>query len=135
MAKLYSFVQFLKESLAQYCVCLFFWYALFCVLSRIVSECDKEIPQSQTADNPMAPRGRATRNVQHAWKPSNLCNSSSWRNTLITLTHHDETKKRDPYSQIVRAKEILKLSHGGFCYHIAKEERADCFAFILFMMS
>ena len=29
------------------------------VLSKIVSEYDQEIPQSQTADNPMAPRGRA----------------------------------------------------------------------------
>ena len=28
--------------------------------SRIVSEYDQEIPQSQTANNPMAPRGRAT---------------------------------------------------------------------------
>ena len=28
--------------------------------SKIVSEYDQEIPQSQTADNPMAPRGRAT---------------------------------------------------------------------------
>ena len=27
---------------------------------KIVSECDQEIPQSQTADNPMAPRGRST---------------------------------------------------------------------------
>ena len=29
------------------------------LLSKIVSEYDQEIPQSQTADNPMAPRGRA----------------------------------------------------------------------------
>ena len=28
-------------------------------LSKIVSEYDQEIPQSQTADNPLAPRGRA----------------------------------------------------------------------------
>ena len=28
-------------------------------LSKIVSEYDQEIPQSQTADNPVAPRGRA----------------------------------------------------------------------------
>ena len=28
--------------------------------SRIVSEYDQEIPQSQTADKPMAPRGRDT---------------------------------------------------------------------------
>ena len=27
---------------------------------KIVSEYDQEIPYSQTADNPMAPRGRAT---------------------------------------------------------------------------
>ena len=29
------------------------------VLSEIVSEYDQEKPQSQTADNPVAPRGRA----------------------------------------------------------------------------
>ena len=29
------------------------------VFSKTVSEYDQEIPQSQTADNPMAPRGRA----------------------------------------------------------------------------
>ena len=28
-------------------------------LPKIVSECDQEISQSQTADNPVAPRGRA----------------------------------------------------------------------------
>ena len=32
-------------------------------------------------------------------------------NTLIKLTHNDETKKRAHNSQIVRAKENLKLSH------------------------
>ena len=30
-----------------------------CLGSKIVSEYDQEIPQSQTADNRMAPRGRA----------------------------------------------------------------------------
>ena len=29
------------------------------ILPKIVSEYDQEIPQSQTTDNPMAPRGRA----------------------------------------------------------------------------
>ena len=29
--------------------------------SKIVSEYDQEIPQSQTADNPVTPQGRATR--------------------------------------------------------------------------
>ena len=31
---------------------------------KIVSEHDQEIPQSQTADKPMAPRGRATQQSQ-----------------------------------------------------------------------
>ena len=34
----------------------------------------------------------------------------------IKLTHHDETKKRAYDLQIVRAKENLKLSHGGSSY-------------------
>ena len=34
-------------------------------------------------------------------------------NTLIKLTLHDEAKKRAHDSQIVRAKENLKLSHRG----------------------
>ena len=29
------------------------------ILPKIVSEYDQEIPQSQTVDNPVAPRGRA----------------------------------------------------------------------------
>ena len=38
-------------------------------------------------------------------------------NTLIKLTLHDETKKRAHDSQIVRAKENLKLSHGGTWFY------------------
>ena len=30
------------------------------MFTKIVSEYDQEIPQSQTADKPMTPRGRAT---------------------------------------------------------------------------
>ena len=37
----------------------YLWFRLICV-RKIVSEYDQETPQSQTADNPMAPRGRAT---------------------------------------------------------------------------
>ena len=32
---------------------------VYCFMAKIVSEYDQEIPQSQTADNPVAPRGRA----------------------------------------------------------------------------
>ena len=36
--------------------------------SKIVSEYDQEIPQSQTADNPVAPRGRAAQPSQNTRK-------------------------------------------------------------------
>ena len=36
------------------------WVQPNLTLTKIVSEYDQEIPQSQTADNPIAPRGRAT---------------------------------------------------------------------------
>ena len=35
---------------------------------KIVSEYDKEIPQSQTADNPMAPQGRAAQSSRDTRK-------------------------------------------------------------------
>ena len=35
---------------------------------KIVSEYDQEIPQTQTADNPMAPRGRTTQPPQDTRK-------------------------------------------------------------------
>ena len=44
--------------------------------TKIVSEYDQEIPQSQTADNPVAPRGRAaqpsrgTRKINQAKQPA-----------------------------------------------------------------
>ena len=37
-------------------------------LLKIVSEYDQEIPQSQTADNPVAPRGRAAQPSRDTWK-------------------------------------------------------------------
>ena len=36
--------------------------------SKIVSEYDQEIPQSQTADNPVTPRGRAAQPSQDTRK-------------------------------------------------------------------
>ena len=35
------------------------------------------------------------------------------RETIKSLTHYDDSKKRAHDSQIVRAKENLKLSYGG----------------------
>ena len=37
-----------------------FYHIQVPVIAKIVREYDQEIPQSQAADNPMAPRGRAT---------------------------------------------------------------------------
>ena len=43
-----------------------------CLLSlEIVSEYDQEIPQSQTADNPVAPRGRAAQPPRDTRKTPN----------------------------------------------------------------
>ena len=39
--------------------CIIQIHRIICIYSKIVSEYDQEIPQSQTADNPLAPRGRA----------------------------------------------------------------------------
>ena len=39
--------------------------------------------------------------------------------THIKLTHYDETKKRAQDSQVVKAKENNKLSHGGSSYRYA----------------
>ena len=36
--------------------------------TKIVSEYDQEIPQSQTADKPMAPQGRATQQIRYTSK-------------------------------------------------------------------
>ena len=43
----------------------------------------------------------------------NLCNASSQGNKLIKLTHFDEIKKKAHDSQMVRAKQNLKLSTSG----------------------
>ena len=50
---------------------------------RIVSEYDQEIPQSQTADNPMAPRGRAT-------QPSRDTRKTNKQSNHLSLPHQDD---------------------------------------------
>ena len=40
---------------------------------------------------------------------------------IIKLTHSDQPEKRAQYSQIVRAKETLKLGHGGPSYSQASD--------------
>ena len=54
---------------------------------KIVSEYDQEIPHSQTADNPMAPRGRAT-------QPSRDNRKTIKQSNQLSLPHQDECNTR-----------------------------------------
>ena len=56
-------------------------------MSKIVSEYAQEIPQSQTADNPMAPRGRA---LNHHEKPGRQIKQSN----QLSLPHQDNCNTR-----------------------------------------
>ena len=51
---------------------------------KIVSEYDQEIPQSQTADNPMAPRGRAAQTLKKT--PGRQIKQSN----QLSLPHQDD---------------------------------------------
>ena len=61
-------LDFKKASLQTYAndintyvqVCAVALFVLLLYVTKIVSEYDQDIPQSQTADNPLAPRGKAT---------------------------------------------------------------------------
>ena len=53
-------IHFLNKLLHAYVRCVYIAKLNYQIdESKIVSEYDQEIPQSQTADNPVAPRGRA----------------------------------------------------------------------------
>ena len=54
----YHYTNSPSSFLLFYFINFYFFYPHFVSL-KIVSEYDQEIPQSQTADNPVAPRGRA----------------------------------------------------------------------------
>ena len=56
------------------------------------------------------------KHVKLAWRIPNYCHVSSQGNDIIKLMHYDEKKKMAHDSHIVRAKENLKLSHGGPSY-------------------
>ena len=58
-AAIYSLNVFLKASICSLNVFLKAAIYSLKVFLKLVSEYDQEIPQSQTADNPVAPRGRA----------------------------------------------------------------------------
>ena len=74
-----------------------YWYQIFALDSAVVEVQEMFISHGGLITNAMYHQGETL-------------------NTLIKLTHHDETKKRAHDSQIVRAKENFKLSHGGSSY-------------------
>ena len=64
----------------------------------------------------LRPRLCCCENAKHvylAWILPSDCNASSQRYSLTKFTHYDDKKKRARDAQIVLAKEIFKLSHGG----------------------
>ena len=54
---------------------------------KIVSEYDQELPQSQTADNPMVPRGSAT-------QPSRDTRKTIKQSNQLSLPHQDDCNTR-----------------------------------------
>ena len=56
-------------------------------IEKIVSEYDQEIPQSQTADNPVAPRGRAA-------QPSQIPGRQFKQGNQLSLPHQDDCNTR-----------------------------------------
>ena len=55
--------------------------------SKIISKYDQEIPQSQTADNPIAPRGRAA-------QPSRDAKRQIKQSNQLSLPHQDDCNTR-----------------------------------------
>ena len=58
-------------------------------IAKIVSEYDQEIPQSQTADNPVAPRGRAAQPSRDTKKTNKAKQSNQ-----LSLPHQDDCNTR-----------------------------------------
>ena len=56
-------------------------------VTKIVSEYDQEIPQSQTADNPVAPRGRAA-------QPSRDTRKTNQAKQSALSSHQDDCNTR-----------------------------------------
>ena len=89
--------------------------------SKIVSEYDQEIPQSQTADNPVAPRGRAAQPSRSRSQYVKRLQVKRFGQLLFLIFFSTSNPLAIEIcfsvdSQIVRAKKNLKLSHGGSSY-------------------
>ena len=67
------------------------------------SEYDQEIPQSQTADNPVAPRGRAAQPTGRQIKQSNQ----------LSLPHQDDCNTRTDTKQRTTKHRTITDSHNG----------------------
>ena len=83
----------------------FFFYAsvywnLIFTLPGVVSENDQEIPQSQTADKTVAPRGRDTQQSRDHRKTNKA------KQPALSLSHHDDYKTSIGH-------EVTQTKHGA----------------------
>ena len=72
---------------------------------KIVSEYDQEIPQSQTADNPVAPRGRAAQPQRET--PGRQIKQSN----QLSLPHQDDCNTRMDIKQRTTKHRTITDSH------------------------
>ena len=84
----------------------FFLTYMFAYVAKIVSEYDQEVPQSQTADKPMAPRGRATQQSQDTRKTNKQSNQ-------LSLPHLDDCKTRRDIKQRTTKDRTITDSYNG----------------------
>ena len=77
-------------------------FILAYILLKIVSEYDQEIPQSQTADNPVAQRGRA---AQPSW--------DTRKSNQLSLPHQDDCNTRTDTKQRATKHRTITDSHNG----------------------
>ena len=69
-------------------------------LFKIVIEYDQEIPQSQTADKPMASWGRATQQSQDTRKTKKQKNSSFWSVEMIAILEWTQSEAQQNIEQL-----------------------------------
>ena len=76
-------------------------------MSKIVSEYDQETPQSQTADNPMAPEEEP---INHHETPERQIKQSN----QLSLPHQDDCNTRTDTKQRTTKHRTITDSHNGF---------------------
>ena len=91
---------------------------------KIVSEYDQEIPQSQTADNPMAPRGRAAQPSQDTRK-TNYAKQSALSSFVVRIVSKSQNSTSEhQYKSVKNWKCIIWCTTG---FHLRSSAVFDIF--------